>query len=219
MRRNIFKRIFLLYAVVIIAAVFIVEVYITSSVRENYVADLRKNLLIQIALMRGRVSFAGPGLDPLCGQLKQETGARVTVIAANGRVLGDSDHDSSLMDNHLHRTEVEQASLFDSGMTIRHSAALQYDLLYVARKISSNAGDEGFIRLAVPLRDVDRAVNLLRLKMIFVVVLVLLATWVFSVWQTDHLRRLLNQIAAFSKSLSKGDLEKRLFLKDAGEFN
>lgn len=219
MRKGIFRRNFLLYALVVLAAIFIVELYITSSVQESYIADLRKNLLIQISLIRGQIRFSSSNLDALCEQFKQETGARVTVIAANGRVIGDSDRDSSSMDNHLNRTEVEQASLYDSGMAIRRSDTLLYDLLYVARKISSSGSSEGFIRLAVPLKDVDRVVNMLRLKIIVVVVLVLLATWLFSVWQTDHLRRLLKQITDFSKSLSKGDLEKRLFLRDAGEFN
>jgi two-component system phosphate regulon sensor histidine kinase PhoR len=218
-RKGIFRRNFLLYALVVLAAIFIVELYITSSLRESYIADLRKNLLIQISLIRGQIRFSSSNLDALCEQFKQETGARVTVIAANGRVIGDSDRDSSSMDNHLNRTEVEQASLYDSGMAIRRSDTLLYDLLYVARKISSSGSSEGFIRLAVPLKDVDRVVNMLRLKIIVVVVLVLLATWLFSVWQTDHLRRLLKQITDFSKSLSKGDLEKRLFLRDAGEFN
>jgi two-component system phosphate regulon sensor histidine kinase PhoR len=73
--------------------------------------------------------------------------------------------------------------------------------------------------MAVPLKEVDNSIHLLRVKIILVVFGVLLATWLFSIWQTDHLRRLLRQITDFSRSLSRGEIDKRLFLKDGGEFN
>jgi two-component system phosphate regulon sensor histidine kinase PhoR len=47
---------------------------------------------------------------------------------------------------------------------------------------------------------------------------VLFVTLVFSVWQTERLRRLLKQITDFSRSLSRGEIDKKLFLEGAGEF-
>jgi len=219
MKKGIFRRIFILYALVILLSGLFGEMYITSAVRENHIDNLRQNLSVQITLISKSISFNQTNLDNLCKQFKKDTGARVTVIANDGKVIGDSDTDSALMDNHLHRTEIEQALLFDVGMVKRYSDTLKYDFLYVAKKISHNEKEEGFIRLAVPLKEVDHSVNLLRIRIILVVLSVLLITWIFSVWQTDHLRRLLRQITDFSRSLSRGEIDKRLFLKNAGEFN
>lgn len=219
MKKGIFRRIFILYALLILLSGLFGEMYITSAVRENHIDNLRQNLSVQITLISKSISFNQTNLDNLCKQFKKDTGARVTVIANDGKVIGDSDTDSALMDNHLHRTEIEQALLFDVGMAKRYSDTLKYDFLYVAKKISHNEKEEGFIRLAVPLKEVDHSVNLLRIRIILVVVSVLLITWIFSVWQTDHLRRLLRQITDFSRSLSRGEIDKRLFLKNAGEFN
>lgn len=218
MNRGLFRRIFILYAIVIVLAIAFVEIFITSAVRNNYLETLRANLAVQISLVAKNISFNESNLDSLCRGLKKDTNARVTIIASEGRVLGDSDIDSSFMDNHLHRTEIEQALLFDTGMAIRHSDTINYDLLYLAKKVSQGQR-EGFIRLAVPLREVDNAVNLLRMKIIIIVVAIFLTTWIFSIWQTDHLRRQLRQIADFSRSLSRGEIDKRLFLKNSGEFN
>ncbi|NJD55683.1 MAG: PAS domain S-box protein [Nitrospirae bacterium] len=218
MKPDIFKRIFLLYAVLMLAAIVVVELYITAAVKNNYVDNLRKDLAIQISLMSKGLSFKQADADDLCRELKKDTGARVTLIADDGRVIGDSDKDSAQMDNHLHRTEIEQATLFDIGMTIRRSDTLNYDLLYVARMIRKPDGS-GFVRLAVPLREIDRTVHMLRIKIMLVVGIVLLLTWMAAFWQTDHLRRLLHQITEFSRSLSRGEIEKRLFLRNAGEFN
>lgn len=218
MNRGLFRRIFILYAIVIVLAVVFVEIIITSAVRTNYRETLRGNLAAQISLIARNISFSQNNLDSLCRELKKDIGARVTIIESEGRVIGDSDTDSSAMDNHRHRTEIEQALLFDTGMAIRHSDTINYDFLYVAKKIT-HGQQEGFIRLAVPLREVDNAVNLLRMKIILTVLVVFFAALIFSIWQTDHLRRLLRQITDFSKSLSRGEIDKRLFLNNAGEFN
>ena len=219
MKKGIFRRIFMMYAVVLFLAVLFVELYVTSVVRENYIDNLRQTLVVQIGLISKGISFNQPDLDGLCRQLKADTGARVTVIMNDGRVAGDSDSASASMDNHLHRTEIAQALLFDTGMTIRYSDTLKHDFLYVAKKVARDGRDAGFVRMAVPLNEVDRAINILRVRVIFVVLIVLIATWVFSIWQTDHLRRLLRQITDFSRSLSRGEIDKRLFLSNAGEFN
>jgi two-component system phosphate regulon sensor histidine kinase PhoR len=151
--------------------------------------------------------------------LKEETGARVTIVASDGKVLGDSDTASSLMDNHAHRPEIEQSVLFETGTSIRYSNTLKYDFLYVAQRVMKADNTEGFIRLAVPLKEIDAAVNHLRIKLIIVVSMLLLATWFFSALQTNHLRRLLRQIMDFSRSLARGEIDKKLFLPGKSEFD
>ena len=216
MKQNIFRRIFFLYAVLAVLVGCVVELYVTTAVRDSSVDNLKKGLALQINLIARSVSLARPGADAdsLCGEIKKDARARVTLIAADGRVMGDSDKASAQMDNHLNRTEVAQALLSGTGSAIRMSDTLHHDFLYVAKRV-----DGGFIRLAVPLKEVDDAVNLLRIKIMLIVGLALLATWIVSVWKTDHLRRLLHQITEFSKSLSRGEIEKRLFLQNAGEFS
>jgi two-component system phosphate regulon sensor histidine kinase PhoR len=217
-KRKIFRRIFLLYAAVMLLAAFFTEFYITDAVRENYLDELRKNLAVQISLVAGRIDFAKTDIDEYCRQLKEKTGARVTIIRSDGTVIGDSNTASSQMENHAHRPEIEQSLLYDTGSAIRYSHTLRYDFLYVAKRVMKNGDTEGFVRFAIPLEKVDRAVDGVRMKIIIIVILALLATGIFSVSQIDHLRRLLHQIADFSRSLARGEIDKRLFLKNAGQF-
>lgn len=219
MKSGIFKRIFIMYALVMLLAVLFVELYITKAVRESYMNNLKKNLSAQITLISDGITFDQKNIDTLCRQLKEKTGARITVIANDGKVIGDSDTDSSLMDNHINRTEIEQSLLYGTGASIRYSDTLKYDFLYIAKKTMKGGKPQGFIRLAVPLKEIDPSVNRLRINIILVVSLILLATGIFSIWQTDYLRKLLRQITDFSKSLARGEIGKRLVLKNAGEFN
>ncbi len=195
MRQGIFKRIFILYAIIILLAVFLTELYITNAVRENYIDNLKENLSVQATLISNNIPFqSSSSLDALCRRLKEASGARVTVIAPDGRVMGDSDTKSALMTNHADRIEIQQASLNGIGMAIRYSDTLHYDFLYVARKVMAGTKPHGFVRMSVPLKGVDMAVNKLRIKIIIVVTLILLATGMFSAWQIGRIRRLTQQI-------------------------
>src|SRR6185369_15598189 len=117
MKRRFFGRIFLLYALTMLAAIVFVELYITNAVRNSHIDDLKTHLLAQATLISNDVSFNSPSaFDGLSRRFKEQTGLRVTLIALNGRVLGDSDRESSLMENHLGRPEVQQAILNGDGM-------------------------------------------------------------------------------------------------------
>jgi two-component system phosphate regulon sensor histidine kinase PhoR len=219
MKQGIFQRIFLLFAVILVAAVICVELFITNAVRKNHLETLTANLTVQATLISREVPFdARAPLDDLCRSFKETTGARVTIIAPDGRVLGDSDTESSSMDNHAGRPEVQEAALSDAGTAIRHSDTLGHDLLYVAKKIEHVGGTRGFIRLSVPLKDVDAAVNQLRLKIIASVSVILLTAGLLFLRQMDRVRRLTEHVREFAASLIRGKLGHRLFLPRAGEF-
>ncbi len=220
MNRGVFKRIFILYAVLILLAFLFVELSIASAIREHYLAGLKQNLSVQASLIADSISFDNRrSIDDLCKQLKERTGARITVIALDGRVIGDSDSDSSTMENHAHRPEIQQAALNGSGMFIRTSDTLKQDSLYVAYRVTSGKTPRGYIRLSVPLQDVDHAVNAARLNILLIVGFVLAGTGLFSLWQFEYLRRLTREINDFAKSLVPHGIGNKLFLKDAGEFS
>ncbi len=220
MNRGVFKRIFILYAVLILLAFVFVELSITSSIREHYLAGLKQNLSVQASLIAESISFdSRRSIDELCKQLKEKTGARITVIAPDGRVLGDSDSISSNMENHALRPEIQQASLNGIGMFIRASDTLKQDFLYVAWRATSGKTPLGYVRLGVPLHDVDHAVNTARLNILLIVGFVLAGTGLFSLWQFEYLRRLTREISNFAKTLVPRGIGNKLFLKDAGEFS
>ena len=219
-KRGIFRRIFIIYALILFLAALVIELSITDAVRQSTINDLQNNLAIQAKLISSSISFEPSSpLDGLCRQLKETTGARVTVIAPDGRVLGDSETDSTRMENHGHRQEIQQAALNGTGTAIRFSDTLKYDFLYVAIQVVSGAHSKGFIRLSKPLKDVDASINLLRIKILSVVLSILLAAGIVSLLQIDRIRRLTARIRDFSRSLSRGELGRKLYLERAGEFD
>ena len=219
MKRRIFGRIFFLYAITMLAAVVFIEFFITDAVRSSHIADLRDHLLSQATLISNDISFKDqPSLDNLCKQFKEQTGFRVTIIALDGRVLGDSDSVSSVMENHAGRPEIQQALMNGTGMSKRYSETLHDDLLYVATRITRDSLPVGIVRLSMKLNAVDAAIDALRFKIIGVVIAILLATGLFSVRQLERIRKLTKQIGDFSRSLAGGETGNKLYFDRAGEF-
>ncbi len=219
-KRGIFRRIFIRYAVILALAALFIELFITNMVRESYILELENSLAIQGRLIARTIPFRTPSrLDEICKQIKQDTGARITVIAPDGNVVGDSDHDPRTMDNHGHRQEIQQANLNGVGASIRFSETLKYDLLYVAVLAERGTISPGFIRLSLPLKQVDSRINLLRIKILTVVIGILLAAALFSLGQFEHIRRLTSQVRDFTAALAAGEAGKKLFIRREGEFD
>jgi two-component system phosphate regulon sensor histidine kinase PhoR len=219
MKKGIFRKTFAAYALIMVLSIIFTEIYITAAVRQNYINNLRKNLAVQTDLAVPLIDFNGDDIGELCRTLKERTGARITVIGKDGAVLGDSDESPARMENHLARPEIQESLTDVTGSAIRYSETLKHDFLYFSRKVAEEERLIGFVRMAVPLEEIGSAVNILRIKIVLVVSMVLLATGIFSLLRTNQLRKLLGQITDFSKALARGDLETRLFLEEAEEFD
>jgi two-component system phosphate regulon sensor histidine kinase PhoR len=86
--------------------------------------------------------------------------ARVTFVAEDGRVLGDSFEklaDLASMENHAQRPEVVDARAHGIGRTRRYSASVKMDMLYAAVPVRHPT--IAFVRVAVPLTDVGHQVQ------------------------------------------------------------
>ena len=110
-------------------------------------------------------------IDALADRLGKAMGSRVTVIAADGRVLGDSDvpfADLARVENHGDRPEVVEALTPDHATAAsaaahahRRSRTLQADLLYLASPLRG-PHLTGVVRVAQRLDEIDEAVARLR---------------------------------------------------------
>ena len=79
---------------------------------------------------------------------------RVTVIARDGKVLGESHQDFTQMENHLNRPEIQDALENGFGSHIRYSQTVKYDMLYVAVPILEDGDVLGFVRVSLALDEI-----------------------------------------------------------------
>lgn len=114
-------------------------------------AALDRELLFEANVARSLFVDATPELmqSRLQG-LHSTLGVRMTVIAADGRILADTEADPTRMENHLNRPEVQQALREGVGHAERYSGTLREHMRYLA---IAQVGDPQtrIYRTAIPL--------------------------------------------------------------------
>lgn len=136
----------------------------------------------------------------------RKAGLRVTIIAPDGVVLADSEHDPSTMENHGLRPEVVAAHRDGWGWAIRHSATLGLDMLYVAQ---ADARREYVVRLAKPLAELKRLDAQLFYALVVALVVAAVLGAVASIRIAGGLSDTLTHLARVAQALGGGDFSVR----------
>ncbi len=150
------------YVLLILAVMLVLGAYLVIAARNLYTDRLSEQLESQARLVGeivGPALSAGngvPEIDAVAERLHGEIGSRVTIIAADGTVLGDSGIPGVPAENHGQRPEVVRALRTGVGTAERTSATTGEDFLYVAVPLREPQG--AVARIAMPLTDVDAAV-------------------------------------------------------------
>ncbi len=175
--------------------------------------------MIQAHLIEEQIPFSfTKNLDDFCKRYKEKTGARITIIDSSGRVLGDSDEPSEKMENHSNRPEIRDAAVSDVGSSIRFSETVRKDLLYLA--ISINKGSsQRFLRLSVPLHDIETAINKMRLRIIIASLISLGIIILIGVLQGKSIAKKIEELMTYAKEVSYGNITRRLLLKGRDELS
>src|SRR5581483_8187190 len=134
------------------------------------------------------------------------SGARVTVIAADGTVLADSQSDTSTMENHAGRPEIRDALRLAEGRSVRHSVTIGRDLLYLAVRADGPPGSAPLVlRFALPLETVDQAlISFHRSLWLFSIVILLLA-FAAALLVSRGLTHRIERLREFSRRVAEGD--------------
>ncbi|MCE1225336.1 MAG: phosphate regulon sensor histidine kinase PhoR [Geobacteraceae bacterium] len=179
-----------------------------NSILETHLLDeSRENLLHQAQLAKQLVEQQHT-LKPqqLAHKLGSGIKARVTLIAADGRVVGDSDvRDDQVLglENHRNRPEVQQALKSGSGWSMRHSDTLRTTMLYVAVTLPTN--DMSILRLALPLEYFDTAKQTLHKLLGGAVALLLIISLLLSVIFSNITSKPLREIADAAARIGIGE--------------
>lgn len=213
-----FKKILITYTIIFILIVISLEIYLSSVIKSNYIKNLKNSLLIQSKLIALNIpdKLEKP-LDDFCKDFKEKTSARITIIAEDGKVLGDSDEPSQNMENHYNRPEIREADINEIGSSIRFSKTLSTDMFYLAVSINRDDNKKIFLRLSVPLKDIQKAINDLRIKILIASSISLLTLLLITLYQTEKIKKTINEIVNLSKEIATGNLKSRLIITEKDE--
>jgi two-component system, OmpR family, phosphate regulon sensor histidine kinase PhoR len=173
--------------------------------------------VVEDALARGMDTEA---LDPLIDDASGDVGARVTVIARDGRVLADSAVSGAALaalENHAGRPEVQEALARGMGQSHRHSATVGADLLYIAVPVRHAGEVVGVARLSRPLGSVAEQGRSLWRAAAIALLLALVATGLVSLLLSAPLVRSLEEMMEAAHQYAGGNLAARIRVVRADE--
>ncbi|MBI5485807.1 MAG: HAMP domain-containing protein [Deltaproteobacteria bacterium] len=212
-------KLFLASLAAIAFSVVVADLYLARTLDRELTESVRDDLTIRAELIAGEARAEGRALrpDPAWDGWADERGrtsrARVTVIAADGTVVGDSEVppvDLPRLENHAHRPEIARARADGRGWATRYSTTVGHRMMYVAIAVAAaDTGAGGTIRLAVPLTTVDDAVNRLHWLLAFASLLALGAAVAFSAVAASWAARGVRRVTATARKMAGGDLAAR----------
>lgn len=179
MFRSIRWRIVFPYVGLILVTMLALGIYLSSFVRQTYLTELESKLAAEATMIGDVITpdletvGAAPNFDPQAKYWAGILNARVTIIAPDGTVWGESHENRDQMANHSDRPEVIQALANGEGSSTRLSQTLGYSMMYTAVTVVNNQKILALVRVALSLQEVS--VNVANLQRILIAV-TLLAT-------------------------------------------
>jgi two-component system phosphate regulon sensor histidine kinase PhoR len=179
----------------------------------------RTQLVIDVVAEVALTTQNSAELTELAQSASRAAGARVTLIAPDGTVVGDSDvalSELPRVENHAGRPEVRAALAGRVGSSTRRSETVGRELLYLA-KPRDPATQAGVVRLAVDLDRVEAAVADLHRELLIAGALGLAAALGLSYLLSALLVRPLRDLRKTVVAIAGGDLKARVRYRSRDE--
>ncbi len=225
MRINIHYKITFIFGIITALIFSGIYIYLNKSLRKHTYLRVEENLLKQVALVKSYLEedFAGDypsyELDRIADKIGADLEARATIIAFDGRVLGDSElNGRELFDveNHLSRPEVQKALHSGFGESRRFSTTVKKDMLYIASVFGKNK-PQGIIRLSIPLSEIELISGHLKkfliVSFLLAFILAVIAGFVASIF----ISKPIETIAQNARNIAAGNFSERILISRRDE--
>jgi two-component system phosphate regulon sensor histidine kinase PhoR len=234
-RTSLFLKLFL-GNFLLVGIVFLVGGIVSyRSLSDRYVSGVAEHQDRLAAIAQQYVEHLWPlpdgELDRICKQFAaakvqgdalaagQDFPIRLTVIAQDGRVLGDSQSDPAEMENHKTpaRPEMLKALAGQTGLDVRRSETLSVEYRYLALPVRHGDGVVAAVRVATPMVAIAEAQAVIRNILIGAAIAAIAAFVLIGLVGNWLWYRPLQRLAAGARRIAAGDLDHRVEIRGTRE--
>jgi two-component system phosphate regulon sensor histidine kinase PhoR len=216
-RPRLLWKLYASYLLIVLVCFAAVGFFVARSAHSFYLSHVGSELQSRARLVEQQVApvvetESGAQLESLVQRLGAASGTRITIISAGpwagslGTVMADSEVTPAMMENHRDRPEVQRALAGGVGQSVRHSATLGENMMYVAIPLRVNGETYAIVRTAVPLTAVDAALSSLYWRIALAAVLAALAAAVLGLWISRRLAGEVELVRQGAERFAQGDL-------------
>ena len=221
-RRSLFWRLYIYFLIVTVGALVATAWYAARSLRQFHQEQVESDLLARARIFAREIplqSTLDPAvIDRMCKDVGRVTMTRMTVILPDGRVIGDSNENPALMENHRNRPEIASALTGATGQSVRYSDTMRRHLMYLAVPVRLNGVEvSGVVRASLPLAVVDAALAILYRHVALGGLAVAALFAVLAFFLSRRITRPLDYMRQASEQFALGDLSARIPVPDTEE--
>jgi two-component system phosphate regulon sensor histidine kinase PhoR len=205
--QRVFFKLLLLIVLVVGVSTAALDVLVRRTWEASLSSELQQDLQDKVKMFAVRANHEG-GVVPFQQLADEEAAAaraRATIIDRSGKVLGDSEAQASLMENHATRPEFSSALQGKPGSDTRISHTLGIEFRYVAAPTSFGA-----VRLAYPLSSIRAGVHKIEKELLEASGIALLFGFVVALIAAQNVARRLRKMVGFAQEVAAGHLAARL---------
>ena len=201
MRNSLFWRITYPYILLAIVMMGVLSLFLTGFVRGVYLERTETALFSGAHVLREEIrpliaaNPQDPRIDQAADQFGRDFDARVTIILADGTVVGESEKPIEEMESHFVRPEVQQALLKKEDSEIRYSDTLKAELVYAAVPVLEGERVMAIVRLATPFTAVQVKLNQLYGSLLLATGIATALVVLFAFWITRYTLKPLNNLS------------------------
>jgi two-component system phosphate regulon sensor histidine kinase PhoR len=186
---------------------------VISRVEDQFLQQKEDGLKSEAILVREAVGrrLVPQDLQEYVRTLGAKSGLRITLIGPEGSVLADSQEHPQNMENHGQRPEVLQAQETGVGRATRYSSTVHQSMMYVAIRTEANSQGVGFVRVALPLGQVEDQLNQLRRLVWTAVGLIAAVAMALAFWLARRIIRPLQELTQGARQIAEGSFGYKVF--------
>lgn len=211
-----------IFLLIIGVLLLLLGIYFAKMLQTTYIDVLEERLMKEARIIADDVEYGHllkkpDVLQQRMDRFSQEIGARITVIKRNGEVLADTEYNPRALPNHANRPEFRKALETGSGQSIRYSATLHYDMMYVAVPLKTGQDIEGVARLSIKITRVQETVKNLWISLGGVLIFALVLFGFISTRITKNITQPIEEITSVARSITRKEFKKRIHTNAKGE--
>ena len=221
-RRKLLWKLYPSYLLITLVSLVAVTWYASGALKQFHmqqIADeLEEKARVIEALIEDRLSperYAE--VEALCKEMGADIATRITVILPSGRVIGDSDEEPHLMENHADRPEIREAIAKGIGRSTRYSYTLKQSMMYLAVSVKKGGDVAAVVRTSMSVTALDRALRAIYGKIALGGLMVALFVAAISLGISRWINRPLVEMKEGAQRFSQGDLQHRLGVPNSEE--
>jgi two-component system phosphate regulon sensor histidine kinase PhoR len=202
------------YVVIVLLAIAVMGLMFARQIKGELIEEIKNDLMSHARI----IAFLSKGeIEKKLSSLADISRSRVTLVGATGWVLADSEKNVAEMDNHLNRSEIQEARIKGQGEAIRYSHTLGVDMLYIAFPIKDDTELKGYIRLARPLFEVKKSLDQLYGQVYKIILIVIIPSLLIALFVSKKFVSPILKVESFTRKVCNKELPGTLLIESNDE--